>query len=110
MSDVSVRHFSYRHPRYPTRLRMDVVFGETIVLGICETISEAGLSALVGDDLPSGVEGWATLYHQDQGYRIRCTLSFKEKESVGLTFLFTSEEERSRMRSLIERVRLRSHN
>lgn len=105
MTDASIRHFSYRHPRFATGIRMDIVVDGSVVLGLCESISESGLRGVVGDDLPCGAEGIVSLYDKDYKCSLRAVISFREKEQVGLKFLFRSKQEQALIRSFLLNMR-----
>lgn len=108
MHDGLLRNFSYRYPRFKTELAMDFISGQLVVPGVCDSISEAGLSGRLADHVLAGEAGIVTLYHEDRRYSACASISHIQGHAIGFNFLFATQEERTEMRALVAMVRTKS--
>ena len=112
MADASIRSFAYRHPRYTTKLAMDFVAGETVILGACESISENGVYVNLSEKMQPGTAGVLNLYLGAESFSVHAmvapaTSCAGEPHGAVLNFVFRDEEERHSVRSLIAMLRPR---
>ena len=104
MTGPSIRRFYYRRPRFATNLRMELMVGAAIFPGVCESINEAGLYGQIGENIPNGINGIVTLYHQGTSCKVQVCLSFMEGRRAGLNFLFSSDQERADIRAFLAMI------
>ncbi len=104
--EASVRKFAYRYPRLSTSLPIDFILDETITLGVCESLSECGMSARFSDELPAGSMGRVTLYFDKRSISVYASISNTEEGRSTMQFIFSSAAEQNAMRTLIELIRL----
>ena len=100
-----MRDFLYRFPRFRTECRMDLIFGDAVVPGICLDVSESGLRGSFALPVPAGTEGLLTLYFDpaaEQGFQIHARVYAARKEETRLRFRYKSEQERLDLRELLK--------
>lgn len=112
MADISIRNFAYRHPRFATKLEMDFVVGDTVILGVCESISDSSVFVKLSDIPSPGAAGVVTLYCGGQSWSVHAlvaasTPGASDQDHAALLFAFQDEEERESVRSLITQLKLR---
>ena len=102
-----MRDFLYRFPRFRTECRMDLIFGDAVVPGICLDLSESGLRGTFASPIPAGTEGLLTLYVEgagEQGFQIHARVYASREEEARVRFRFKSEQERLGLRDLLKLI------
>ena len=101
-----MRDFLYRFPRFQTECRMDLIFGDAVVPGVCLDVSESGLRGSFALPVPAGTEGLLTLYFDqaaEQGYQVHAKVYSARNEETRVRFRYKSEQERLDLRELLKR-------
>ncbi len=101
-----MRDFLYRFPRFQTECRMDLIFGDAVVPGVCLDVSESGLRGSFALPVPAGTEGLLTLYFDqaaEQGYQVHARVYSARNEETRVRFRYKSEQERLDLRELLKR-------
>lgn len=106
MKKASVRKFAYRYPRVSTRLSIDFIAEDTITIGVCESLSEVGMSARFSDEILLGVKGRVTIYYEEVSISLHAVISGRDEDRSTLQFLFSSMEEQAAMHAVIELLRV----
>ena len=100
-----MRDFLYRFPRFRTECRIDLIFGEAVVPGVCLDVSESGLRGTFASPVPAGTEGLLTLYVErtgEQGFQIHARVYASRDEETRVRFRYKSEQERLALRELLK--------
>ena len=100
-----MRDFLYRFPRFRTECRMDLIFGDAVVPGVCLDLSESGLRGTFASPVSAGTEGLLTLYPEpagDQGFQIHARVYASRNEEARIRFRYRSEQERLALRELLK--------
>ena len=100
-----MRDFLYRFPRFRTECRMDLIFGDAVVPGICLDVSESGLRGSFAFPVPAGTEGLLTLYFDragEQGYQVHARVYSARNDETRVRFRYKSEQERLDLRELLK--------
>lgn len=100
-----MRDFLYRFPRFRTECRMDLIFGDAVVPGVCVNVSESGLRGTFASPLPAGTEGLLTLYFEQSGeqrFQIHARVYATRNEEARVRFRFKSEQERLDLREVLK--------
>ena len=100
-----MRDFLYRFPRFRTECRMDLIFGDAVVPGICLDVSESGLRGTFALPVPAGTEGLLTLYFDpaaEQGFQIHARIYVARNEETRVRFRYKSEQERLDLRECLK--------
>ena len=102
-----MRDFLYRFPRFRIECRMDLIFGDAVVPGVCLDVSESGLRGSFALPVPAGTEGLLTLYFDqaaEQGYQVHARVYSARNEETRVRFRYKSEQERLDLRELLKRL------
>lgn len=99
---TSLRKFLYRFPRFETSSRVDFIFGDTILLGVCREISESGLRSTFSNTVAPGTEGLITLYLNGKSYSANAVILETQGEETIAKFEFRSDHEREAIREILK--------
>jgi hypothetical protein len=99
-----MRRFLYRLPRFKTELPMDMILGDTVILGVCLNLSESGLRGTFSHPVPVGAEGLVTLYQGDQRFQVHARIYSLKEDEARVHFRFDSEHEEQNIREFIKLV------
>ncbi len=102
-----MRDFLYRSPRFKIDCRMDLIFGDVAVPGICLDVSESGLRGTFASPVPAGIEGLLTLYFDhagEEGYRIHARVYAARNEETRIRFRYRSVQERLGFREFLKQL------
>ena len=99
---LPMRRFLYREPRIQTNLSMDFIVGDTVLLGLCLSISESGVGGTLSHSVAPGSEGVLTLYFQDQSVKVPAAIENPEAEEARIRFLAMEPAEREALRRFIK--------
>ena len=102
-----MRDFLYRFPRFRTECRMDLIFGDAVVPGICQDISESGLRGTFASPVPEGTEGLLTLYFDkagEQGYQVHARVYTARNDEARVRFRYRSGQERLGLQELLKQL------
>jgi hypothetical protein len=105
MNDTSCRKFAYRSPRLATNLALDFIVKDTITIGVCESISEGGLSASFSDELEAGLVGRLTLYHEMKSISVQAAVAGREGKRNTMQFILAGSDDQNVVRVFIEFLR-----
>jgi hypothetical protein len=93
-----MRSFLYRHPRFSTNVRMDMIVRDNVILGVCQSLSESGLRGTFSHAVPVGAEGFVTLYHEQERFQVKAVVDAIYEDEARVSFRFESNEERESLR------------
>ena len=100
-----IRSFLYRFPRFHTECPMDLIYGGSVVLGVCLNVSESGLRGTFANSVPAGTNGLLTLYPPNAGeqhFQVHVRIDSWRGDEARVRFCFQSEEERLRIRQFLK--------
>lgn len=107
-TSLHMRRFLYRQPRLKTNLSMDFIMGDTVILGICRSLSESGVGGTLSNPVPVGTEGVLTLYfHQyegaeEQSIRVPAVIEAPFAEEARIRFVTEDPKEREAVKQLMQ--------
>ncbi len=102
-----MRDFLYRFPRFQIDCRMDLIFGDAVVPGVCLDVSESGLRGTFASPVPAGTEGLLTLYFEnagEQGYQVHARVYTTRNDEARVRFRYRSGQERLDFRELLKQL------
>jgi hypothetical protein len=100
----SIRQFLYRLPRFKTEFPMDLILGDTVVLGVCVNLSESGLRGTFSYPLAAGTEGLLTLYHGDRSFQIHARIESIKADDARVKFRYDNDQEREDIRRFLKHL------
>ena len=92
-----MRDLLYRLPRFSADFPVDVIVGETAILGVCKNISETGMRGEFRQRLPLETEGLIRLNHPQQSMELWAKVVHYERFQMAFHFCFQSEAERLKL-------------
>ena len=97
-----MQKFTYRAPRYSVDLPVQLsTENSTTLSGRCREISKDGMRVEMGEPLPPGFTGTASLSYQNIALRLRVTAAHTGPDRDGVKFIFESQSERAAVARLV---------
>ncbi len=101
-ASLHMRRFLYRQPRIKTSLSMDFILGDTVILGICRSISESGVGGTLSNPVPVGTEGVLTIYFQEQSVKVDAVIESPQAEEARIRFIAADPKQREAVRRFMK--------
>ena len=84
---MQVRKLEYRSPRLASAISVALEMNGILIRGYSTDISESGICARFGQEIPVGATGLLSLHHRDGPLTRRARVAYIEGRTVGLSFL-----------------------
>ena len=98
---MTMRSFSYRFPRFPVDLPVQLLGREPDRFVRCTEISMDGMRLELTGELPAGTRGCLQVSYDEQNLDLPFKTEYSESNHCGVSFLFQSSEQRNAVCHLI---------
>ncbi len=83
---------------------MDFIVGDSVILGVCVSLSESGLRGTFSNPVPSGTNGLLTVYHRDHSVQVHAQVQSMKADEARVGFHFNSDQEREDIQNFLKRL------